>query len=43
MSIHLEQEVADFSERRLRLATAISDYADWLDASTGSTPSAPCV
>jgi len=35
MSIHLEQEVADFSERRLRLATAISDYADWLDRQHG--------
>src|SRR4030066_1528535 len=30
MSIHLEQEVADFSDRRMRLATAITDYADWL-------------
>jgi predicted nucleic acid-binding Zn-ribbon protein len=35
MSIHLEQEVADFSERRLRLATAITDYADWLDRQHG--------
>ncbi|MEW6590336.1 MAG: dynamin family protein [Pseudomonadota bacterium] len=35
MSIHLEQEVADFSDRRLRLATAITDYADWLDAQHG--------
>lgn len=35
MSIHLEQEVSDFSDRRLRLATAISDYADWLDNQHG--------
>ncbi|MFN3544073.1 MAG: dynamin family protein [Thiobacillus sp.] len=35
MSIHLEQEVADFSDRRLRLATAITDYADWLDRQHG--------
>lgn len=35
MSIHLEQEVADFSERRLRLAAAITDYADWLDRQHG--------
>jgi predicted nucleic acid-binding Zn-ribbon protein len=35
MSVHLEQEVADFSERRLRLATAITDYADWLDRQHG--------
>ncbi len=35
MSIHLEQEVADFSERRMRLATAITDYADWLDRQHG--------
>lgn len=35
MSIHLEQEVADFSERRLRLANAIVDYADWLDSQHG--------
>lgn len=35
MSIHLEQEVADFSERRLRLANAIADYADWLDSQHG--------
>jgi predicted nucleic acid-binding Zn-ribbon protein len=35
MSVHLEQEVADFSERRLRLATAISDYANWLDRQHG--------
>lgn len=35
MSIHLEQEVADYSERRLRLATAITEYADWLDRQHG--------
>lgn len=35
MSIHLEQEVAAYSERRLRLATAITDYADWLDRQHG--------
>ncbi|WP_018507124.1 dynamin family protein [Thiobacillus thioparus] len=35
MSIHLEQEVAEYSERRLRLATAITDYADWLDRQHG--------
>jgi len=35
MSIHLEQEVADFSERRMQLATAITDYADWLDSQHG--------
>jgi hypothetical protein len=35
MSIHLEQEVAGFSERRMRLATAITDYADWLDRQHG--------
>lgn len=35
MSIQLEQEVADFSERRMRLATAITDYADWLDHQHG--------
>jgi predicted nucleic acid-binding Zn-ribbon protein len=35
MSIHLEQEVAEFSERRMRLATAITDYADWLDRQHG--------
>jgi len=35
MSIHLEQEVADYSERRMRLATAITDYADWLDRQHG--------
>jgi hypothetical protein len=35
MSIHLEQEVADFSERRMRLATAMTDYADWLDRQHG--------
>lgn len=31
MSIHLEQEVADFSVRRTQLAGAIREYADWLD------------
>ena len=31
MSVHLEQEVADFSDRRMRLAAAITDYAEWLD------------
>ncbi|MEQ1663127.1 MAG: dynamin family protein [Thiobacillus sp.] len=35
MSIHLEQEVADYSERRLRLANAITEYADWLDHQHG--------
>jgi hypothetical protein len=35
MSVHLEHEVADFSERRLRLATAITDYANWLDRQHG--------
>jgi predicted nucleic acid-binding Zn-ribbon protein len=35
MSIHLEQEVAGFSERRLQLASAITDYADWLDRQHG--------
>ena len=35
MSIHLEQEVADYSERRMKLATAITDYADWLDRQHG--------
>jgi hypothetical protein len=35
MSIHLEEEVADFSERRMQLATAITDYADWLDRQHG--------
>jgi predicted nucleic acid-binding Zn-ribbon protein len=35
MSIHLEQEVADYSERRLRLAAAITEYADWLDRQHG--------
>jgi hypothetical protein len=35
MSIHLEQEVADYSERRMQLATAITDYADWLDRQHG--------
>ncbi len=35
MSIHLEQEVAGYSDRRMRLATAITDYADWLDRQHG--------
>jgi len=35
MSVHLEQEVADYSERRMRLATAITDYANWLDRQHG--------
>ncbi|MGE5320353.1 MAG: dynamin family protein [Hyphomicrobiaceae bacterium] len=35
MSMHLEQEVAEYSERRLKLATAITDYADWLDRQHG--------
>jgi hypothetical protein len=35
MSIHLEQEVADLSDRRLRLAAAITDYANWLDRQHG--------
>ncbi|MDQ1314005.1 MAG: hypothetical protein QG662_114 [Pseudomonadota bacterium] len=35
MSIHLEQEVTDLSERRMRLATVIDDYADWLDRQHG--------
>jgi hypothetical protein len=35
MSIHLEQEVADYSERRMHLATAITEYADWLDRQHG--------
>jgi predicted nucleic acid-binding Zn-ribbon protein len=35
MSIHLEQEVSDFSERRLRLANAITDYSNWLDKQHG--------
>ena len=35
MSIHLEQEVSDFSERRLRLAGAITDYSNWLDKQHG--------
>jgi predicted nucleic acid-binding Zn-ribbon protein len=35
MSIHLEQEVADYSERRLQLAAAITEYADWLDRQHG--------
>jgi hypothetical protein len=35
MSIHLEREVADYSERRMRLASAITGYADWLDRQHG--------
>jgi hypothetical protein len=35
MSIHLEQEVAAYGERRTRLAAAIADYADWLDRQHG--------
>ncbi len=35
MSIHLEQEVADYSELRLRLAAAMTDLADWLDRQHG--------
>ncbi len=35
MSVHLEQEVAGFSERRLRLASAITGFADWLDRQHG--------
>jgi hypothetical protein len=35
MSIHLEQEVSDFSERRLRLAGAITEYSNWLDQQHG--------
>jgi len=35
MSIHLEQEVADYSDRRMRLAAAITYYADWLDRQHG--------
>jgi len=35
MSIHLEQEVADYSDRRMKLATAITEYADWLDRQHG--------
>jgi predicted nucleic acid-binding Zn-ribbon protein len=35
MSIHLEKEVADYSERRLKLASAITGYADWLDRQHG--------
>jgi predicted nucleic acid-binding Zn-ribbon protein len=35
MSIHLEQEVSDFSERRLRLANAITEYSNWLDKQHG--------
>jgi hypothetical protein len=35
MSIHLEREVADFSERRMRLAGAITAYSEWLDRQHG--------
>jgi len=35
MSIHLEQEVADYSARRMRLAAAMTDLADWLDRQHG--------
>ena len=35
MSIHLEQEVADYSERRMRLAAAITEYSGWLDRQHG--------
>lgn len=35
MSVHLEQEVADFSDRRMRLAAAITDYSNWLDRQHG--------
>ena len=35
VSIHLEQEVADYSERRMKLAAAITGYADWLDRQHG--------
>ena len=31
MSMLLQQEVADYSARRSLLATAISDYAEWMD------------
>jgi hypothetical protein len=31
MSIHLEQEVADFGTRRAQLADAVRAYGDWLD------------
>ena len=31
MSMLLQQEVADYSARRTLLATAICDYADWMD------------
>ncbi len=35
MSILLEQEVANYSGRRSRLASAITDYAQWLDRQHG--------
>ena len=35
MSIHLEQEVADYNARRAELASAIADYAHWLDRQHG--------
>jgi len=35
MSIHLEQEVADYSARRMRLAEAIAALGDWLDRQHG--------
>jgi hypothetical protein len=35
MSVLLEQEVANYSERRTRLASAIADYAEWLDRRNG--------
>ncbi len=35
MSIHLEEEVAVYGERRKRLAAAITDYAEWLDRRHG--------
>ena len=31
MSMLLEQEIADYNTRRSLLATAISDYAEWMD------------
>ena len=31
MSMHLQQEITDYSTRRNALAKAISDYADWMD------------
>jgi predicted nucleic acid-binding Zn-ribbon protein len=36
MSIHLEQEVTGFSERRSHIANAVSDYARWLDGQHGT-------